>query len=245
VTLPRVAVVGVGHSKYGNRTKPIEEEIEGKKVTFPPVTVRELAHEAYFPALEHAGITNDDIDASVIGIAGEAFAGQGAGAALIADQVGLQGKPTMRVETACATGSTAIRTAWAQIASGQFEVMAVIGVKWLSTPVATELMSMAGDHRWEYIYGISFPAFYALYASRKMKEHGITRDQLSMVAVKSHYYGYYNPLAQLRRKITVEEANKSVPIALPLRLYSSATEQPLSFWPTRSGPRRCPASPCG
>ncbi|MFX1491876.1 MAG: beta-ketoacyl synthase N-terminal-like domain-containing protein [Promethearchaeota archaeon] len=222
MAIPKVAIVGVGHSKYGKRGKVINEDIEGEKATYPAVTIRELAHESYFPALEHAGITNNEIEASVIGIAAEAFAGQGAAAALIADEVGIIGKPTMRVETACATGSTAIRTAWAQIASGQFDVMAAIGVEtmtWVSTAYATELMSVAGDHRWEYPYGISFPTFYSLYAARKMAIDGLTRDQLSAVSVKSHYYGYYNKLAHLRRKVSIEDANQAVPIALPLRLY--------------------------
>ncbi len=222
MAIPKVAIVGIGHSKYGKRSRVIEEDIEGEKATYPQVTIRELAHESYFPALEHAGITNDDIDASVVGIAAEAFAGQGAAAALVADEVGIIGKPTMRVETACATGSTAIRTAWAQIASGQFDVMAAIGVEtmtWVSSAYATELMSVAGDHRWEYIYGISFPTFYSMYAARKMAVDGLTREQLSMVSVKSHYYGYYNKLAHLRRKVNIEEASSSIPIALPLRLY--------------------------
>lgn len=220
--IPKVAVVGIGHSKYGKRGKVIEEDIEGKKATYPQVTLRELAAESYFAALKTAGLTNKDIDASVVGIAAEAFAGQGAAAALVVDELGLVGKPTMRVEAACATGSTAFRAGWAQVASGEFDTVAVIGVEtmnWISSAAATELMSMAGDHRWEYIYGISFPTFYSLYAARKMEVDGITREQLSSVPVKSHYYGYYNPLAHLRRKITIEEANEAVPIALPLRLY--------------------------
>ncbi len=222
MAIPKVAVVGIGHSKYGKRGKTINEDIEGEKATYPAVSIRELAHESYFPALEHAGITNDDVESSVIGIAAEAFAGQGAAAALIADEIGLIGKPTMRVETACATGSTAIRTAWAQVASGQFDVVAAVGCEtmtWVSSAYATELMSVAGDHRWEYVYGISFPTFYSLYAARKMAVDGLTRDQLSMVPMKSHEYGYYNKLAHLRRKITLDEANEAVPIAMPLRLY--------------------------
>ena len=221
MAIPKVAVVGIGHSKYGNRGKPYTDKVD-TDITYPAVTIRELSHESYFPALEHAGITNKDVESSVIGIAAEAMAGQGAPAALIADELGLIGKPTMRVETACATGSTAIRTAWAQVASGQFDVVAAIGaetMKWISTAYATELMSMARDHRWEYIYGISFPTFYSLYAARKMAKDGLTREQLSMVPVKSHEYGYHNKLAHLREKITVEQASASVPVAEPLRLY--------------------------
>ncbi|MFX0211841.1 MAG: thiolase domain-containing protein, partial [Candidatus Hodarchaeota archaeon] len=45
------------------------------------------------------------------------------------------------------------------------------------------------------------------------------RDQLSMVGVKNHKYGYLNPLAHLRKQITLEEAKKSISIVYPLNLY--------------------------
>lgn len=205
--LPRVAIVGVGHSKFGKRTD---------------ATIRELAHEATRPAMQDAGLTTRDVDASVIGIAGEEFAMQGAPAAVVHDYVGMGNKPTYRVEAACATGSAAIRTAWSLIASKLHDVVLVVGAETMtqiSSARATELMARAGDTRWEYPFGITFPGFYALMATAHMNEFGTTREQLSMVSVKNHKYGAMNPYAHLQREVTLEEAMRSIVISHPLNLY--------------------------
>jgi len=203
----RIGVIGIGHAKFGKRAD---------------ATIRELAHEAVEPALEDAGISTADIDASVIGVAGDEFAAQGSTGALIHDYVGMGNKPMFRVEAACATGSAGVRTAWSLIKSGLAEVVIVIGAETMThvgTPRATELMARAGDTRWEYPFGITFPGFYALMATRHMHEFGTTREQLSMVSVKSHKYGAMNPYAHLQREVTLEEAVKSITVCHPLNLY--------------------------
>jgi len=203
----KIGVVGIGHAKFGKRTD---------------ATIRELAHEAVKPALEDAGISTADIDASVIGVAGDEFAAQGSTGALIHDYVGMGNKPMFRVEAACATGSAGIRTAWSLIKSGLAEVVIVIGAETMThvgTPRATELMARAGDTRWEYPFGITFPGFYALMATAHMHRFGTTREQLSMVSVKSHKYGAMNPYAHLQREVTLEEAMKSITVCHPLNLY--------------------------
>jgi len=205
--MTKVGIVGVGHARFGKRSD---------------ATIRELAHEAVVPALEDAAITVRDLDASVIAIAGEEFAGQGAPAAVVQDYIGLSGKPTFRVEAACATGSAGIRTGWSLIRSELAEVVLVLGAETmthLSSARATELMARAGDTKWEYPFGITFPGFYALMATAHMNQFGTTREQLSMVSVKNHKYGAMNPYAHLRKVITLEEAVKSVIISYPLNLY--------------------------
>jgi len=203
----KVGVVGIGHAKFGKRTD---------------ATIRELAHEAVKPALEDAGITTAEIDASVIGVAADVFAAQGSAGALIHDYIGMKNKPSIRVEAACATGSAGVRTAWSLITAGLAEVVLVVGAETMThigTPMATEWMARAGDSRWEYPFGITFPGFYALMATRHMHEFGTTRTQLSMVSVKSHRYGAMNPYAHLQKEVSLEEAMKSVPICQPLNLY--------------------------
>ncbi len=203
----RVAVIGAGNSKFGKRKD---------------LTIRELAHEAAREAFADADLEPKDIEASVISVAGEEFAGQGSPAAVISDYIGLAEKPTQRVEAACASGSTGVRTAWAMIAAGYFDLMMVVGVEKMtavSTAEATRLMACAGDTKWEYPLGISFPGFYALMATAHMAEYGTTREQLSMVSVKNHYYGSLNPKAHLQKQVTLEEAMKSHMIAAPLNLY--------------------------
>ncbi|MHA1933792.1 MAG: thiolase domain-containing protein [Candidatus Thorarchaeota archaeon] len=202
----KVAVVAGGHSKFGKRYD---------------ATMRELTAEAYKPIYD-AGVTQDKIDASVLSYAASQFTGQGAGSALMADYIGLADKPHMRVESACTTGTASLRAAWGMVSAGLYDVMLVLGVEQMnrvSSATATEYMSQAGDMRWEYPYGISFPAFYALMASRYMSEYNMTHDTLAKIAVKSHYYGAQNPKAHLPKEVSFEEANNAVPIARPLNLY--------------------------
>ena len=202
----RVAVVAGGHSKFGKRFD---------------ATMRELSAEAFKPIVDE-GITQDKIDASILSYAASQFSGQGAGSALIADYIGLQNKPHMRVESACTTGTASLRAAWGMVSAGLYDVMLVLGVEQMnrvSSAMATEYMSQAGDMRWEYPFGISFPAFYALMASRYMSEYGMTHDTLAKIAVKSHHYGAQNPKAHLPKEITFEEANNAVAICSPLNLY--------------------------
>ncbi|MGY5872037.1 MAG: thiolase domain-containing protein [Candidatus Thorarchaeota archaeon] len=202
----RVAVVAGGHGKFGKRYD---------------ATMRELCAEAYKPIYDE-GITQDKIDATVLSYAASQFTGQGAGSALMADYIGLQGKPHLRVESACATGTASLRAAWGMVASGLYDVMLVLGVEQMnrvSSATATEYMSRAGDMRWEYPYGISFPAFYALMASRYMSEYNMPHDILAKIAVKSHHYGAQNPKAHLPKEVSFEEANNAIPICRPLNLY--------------------------
>ena len=202
----RVAVVAGGHGKFGKRYD---------------ATMRELCAEAYKPIYDE-GITQDRIDASVLSYAASQFTGQGAGSALMADYIGMQEKPHLRVESACTTGTASLRAAWGMVAAGLYDVMLVMGVEQMnrvSSATATEYMSRAGDMRWEFPYGISFPAFYALMASRYMSEYNMPHDVLAQIAVKSHFYGAQNPKAHLPREVSFEEANNAVPICRPLNLY--------------------------
>ena len=202
-----VAVIGVGHAKFGKRKD---------------ATLRELVHEAARGCFADANLAPTDIDANVIGICGDYFTGQGSPAPLLSDYIGMSQKPTIRVESACATGTAALRTAWAQIKADQYDTVAVFGVEQMtlvSTAQATEMMARGGDLRWEYPFGCSFPGFYAHYATAHMKEFGTTRAQLSAIAVKNHHYGAKNPYAHLQKEVTLDEAMKAVWIAYPLNLY--------------------------
>jgi acetyl-CoA C-acetyltransferase len=203
----KVGIVGIGHSKFGKRTD---------------VTLRELAYEAVTRALEDAKINVKDIDASVIGVACEEFAAQVSPAVLVHDYVGMGNKPVFRTEAACATGSAAIQAAWSLVKAGLADVILVIGAETmthLGTSKATEVIARAGDTRWEYPFGATFPSFYAMMAKAHMHKYGTTREQLSMVSVKNHMYGAMNPYAHIQKTITLEEAMKSSMICYPLNLY--------------------------
>ena len=48
-------------------------------------------------------------------------------------------------------------------------------------------------------------AGHALSARRYMADHGATREQIAMVAVKNHAYSRHNPYAHYREPISLEQ----------------------------------------
>jgi acetyl-CoA C-acetyltransferase len=52
-----------------------------------------------------------------------------------------------------------------------------------------------------------------------MNRYPLTREQLALVAVKNHYNGARNPIAQFQQEITTETVIRSSLVADPLRLF--------------------------
>jgi acetyl-CoA C-acetyltransferase len=202
----RVGIIGIGHGVFGRRSD---------------ATVQELAFEAFREAMQDAGIERDVLDASVIAAVPE-YHKQRSLAGVVQEYLGLVPKPTWLTEVACASGSAAIRTAWMGIRSEVHDVVAVIGCQKmteLSTPEILALMGRVGEVQWESGFGTTFPGYYAMFAKRHMHEFGTTRDQLTEVAIKNHYYGAMNPNALFRKAITKEKADASEEVATPFQVY--------------------------
>jgi len=136
--------------------------------------------------------------------------------------LGMNPQSTWLTEAACASGSSAIRTAYMAIKSGMHDIVAVIGLQKmteLSTPEILALMGRVGDVQWESIFGTTFPGYYALYATRHMYEFKTTKEQMAMVAVKNHHYGTMNPKALFQKEVTIERCLSSDEVAYPLNVF--------------------------
>ena len=205
----RIAIVGVGHSKFGKRTD---------------VNVAELAFESIKQAVEDAGVDKNDIRNVVVGSAGGWYE-ESLPAVIVNEYAGLDSVGTMRVEAACASGSAAVKAAYNSIASGDGDVAMAVGVEKMTevdTMTSVELIGRAGSYMWEFEnYGMTFPAYYALYAVAHMNKFGTTEEDMSRVAVKAHHYGSMNPLAQFQKEITLEKALSSQVVSWPLKLYDA------------------------
>lgn len=203
----RVAIVGVGHSKFGDRRD---------------VNLAELGFEAAKPAFEDAGLTPKDVDYLSVGTAGGWYE-EYLPAVVISEYLGLSGKGLVRCEAACASGSAAVATAYNMVATGQSEVSMALGIEKMTEIdilTAVELIGRAGYYTWEFHnFGMTFPGYYALYATQHMKRFGTTEKQLAQVAVKNHKYGAMNPTAHLQRNISIEDVLSSRVVAYPLKLY--------------------------
>jgi len=147
--LGKVAIIGVGHSKFGKRSD---------------ASLRELAFEAYNAAVNDSEIEPSQIDSSIVCSATH-YDKQRSPAGVVAEYLGLNPKPTFNVEAACASSAVGLRTAWALIQSGLHDIVAVIGVQKmteLSSEEIQELMGRAGDVMWESPFGTTMPAYYAM-----------------------------------------------------------------------------------
>jgi acetyl-CoA C-acetyltransferase len=203
-----VAVVGIGKTAFG---------------AFPDRDLRSLAVEAGEKCLADAHATASKVEAFYLGnFAGPAFVGQNHLAPYIAGAMGIEGVPCTRFEAACASSGSAFYHAVASVAAGLTDVVLVSGVEKMTsqtTPRVTEILAGAGDTTGEVRAGATFPALFAMIARRHMYQYGTTREQLAAVAVKNHANGAKNPLAHMRKVITMQQALAGKPIAEPLTVY--------------------------
>jgi acetyl-CoA C-acetyltransferase len=203
-----VAVVGIGKTAFG--------ALAGRDL-------RSLAVEAVENALRDATIEPKEVEAFYLGnFAGPSFVGQNHLAPYIGMAAGFEGIPCTRFEDACASSGSAFFHAWQSVAAGVYDMVAVAGVEKMtsqSTPRVAEILAGAGDMSGEGRAGATFPALFAMIARRHMHQYGTTREQLAAVAVKNHANGAKNPLAHMRKVITMEQALAGKAIAEPLTVY--------------------------
>jgi acetyl-CoA C-acetyltransferase len=200
-----VAVVGIGMGDFG--------ELWEK-------SLRTIWAESALAALTDAGV--GEVDLITVGcMAPGLFVGQEHLASLLADELGMAGVPAARVESACASGGLALRTGFAEVASGLSDTVLVTGVEKMTDvdgADATYALGTAADQEWEGFHGITFPGLYAMLARIHMQRFGTTSEQLAAVAVKNHANGLLNPHAQYHLKVSVEDVLASTMVADPLRL---------------------------
>jgi len=200
-----VAIIGVGMGKWG--------EIWND-------SLRDIYVEAAVESLKDAGV--DKVDSMYVGsMTPGLFVGQEHLGSLLADYLGIKNLPCTRVESACASGGVALKSAFLEIASGYSDLVIAGGVEKMtdcSGDDATYALATAADQEYEVFHGATFPGLYAMMARRHMFEYGTTREQLAHVAVKNHKNGAKNPKAQYPFEVTLDGVMSSVMVADPLRI---------------------------
>lgn len=203
--MKEVAIIGIGMTKWG--------ELWEK-------SLRDIAVEAALKCLDDAGVSK--VDAITVGcMSGGLFNAQEHLGSLVADYLGQRFVPATRVESACASGGLAVRTAYMEVASGLAEYALAIGIEKMTDVdgnEATFALATASDQDYEAFHGITFPGLYAMMAQVHMKKYGTTLEQLSQVTVKNHHNGSLNPHAQFPMKVTLEQVMNSTMVADPMRL---------------------------
>ena len=200
-----VAVLGVGMHPWGKWGRPFTD--------YGVVAAR--------AALADAGIDWQAVDLVVGGeTVRNGYAGYVAGATF-AQALGWNGARVATSYAACATGAQALDTARARILAGLSEVALVVGAD--TTPKGF-LAPNAGE-RWDdpdwlrfRLLGMTNPAYFALYARRRMDLYGATPEDFAQVKVKNARHGLENPNARYRKEVSVEDVLTSAVVSDPLHL---------------------------
>jgi acetyl-CoA acyltransferase len=225
-----VYIVGVGMTPFSRHLDKSEKDLTAWAVG---------------DALRDAGVQTGDIQACFFGNVGQGYM---RGQHMIRGQVallplGLQGVPIINVENACATASTALHLAVAQLRAGMAEVALAVGTEKM---VSTDKAKMFGifDSGWDLeavdatsalwqAMGAEVPVppgsesprpyspfmkIYAGFARQHIARHGITQRQLAVIASKNHGHARHNERAQFRDPVSVGEVLAAPPITYPLTL---------------------------
>ncbi|NEW34062.1 thiolase domain-containing protein [Nocardia cyriacigeorgica] len=139
----------------------------------------------------------------VSNLAGELFAGQAQlGGMVVAAVPGLDGLPSTRHEAACASGSTAVLAACADIESGRYDVALVAGIELMRNVPAQKAAEYLGTAAWAGREAVDatypWPALFADIAREYDRRYGLDHAHLGRFAEIAFANGSRNPRAQTR-----------------------------------------------
>lgn len=211
MTPEAVAAIGVGQTPFTD--------------TRDAPSYLELLHRSAQLALDDANLGIDDIDAIVLALAPESLIGVNHAERWCAGAVGAVGKPMLRVQTGGATGMSAVHAGYRHIASGLFQRVLVVGA---------DRVRESGDAQqifnkiWDPVYERPLPqttiTLIAMSASRYMHLYGMTERDMARVSVKDHANALKNPVAHIRKAVTIEDVLTSRYLSWPLKLLDACPQ---------------------
>lgn len=187
--------------------------------------VEALIAEVTGEALDHAGVTGQDVDGIFVGVMNNGFSKQSFEGALVGlGHPDLQYVPAVHVENACATGSAALYSALDFIASGRGKIALVVGAEKMtakSVPETSDILLGASYRKEEGEFDGGFAGVFGMIASRYFQRYGDKSVELGMIAAKNHANGVGNKYAQMKKNLGVDFcttlSEKNPYVAPPLR----------------------------
>jgi len=204
----KVAIIGMGCSKFGERWDASPED---------------LVNEAFEEAITDSGITKEDIDAAWFGVFYDEQ-NVGKSAYPLSQYLRLPNIPVTRVENLCATGTEALRGAVYAVAAGACDIALAMGCEKLKDTGFAGLPERTKG-TFEDLYQPNFtpPGAFAQLGAAYAHKHGIDMDDLKRamahVSFKSHENGFINPKAHLRKKLSMEQIINAPTVAYPLGVF--------------------------
>jgi len=204
----KVAILGMGCSKFGERWESGAEE---------------LMVEAYLEAAADAGVETSQIQAAWFSTAFDEV-NVGKGGTPLSVTLRLPNIAVTHVENFCASGSEAFRGAVYAVAAGACDIALALGVEKLKDTGYGGLPAREqGTLNPLWSANGSAPGNFAQLASAYRARHDVSKEDLKRaiahVSVKSHANGTRNPKAHLQKPIAEEMCLKAPMIAEPLGLF--------------------------
>ena len=197
--MTEVAIVGIGMHEFGRH-----DGVSG--LDQGVVAVRR--------ALADAGARWEDVQF--------AFGGsQSAGAAdTMVSKLGLTGLQFINVANGCATGGSALFSAYNSIRSEMFDVGMAIGFDKHERGAFRVDTRSSGLGEWYGASGLALTTqFFGMKINRYMHEYGITQASLAKVAAKAFRNGSKNPMAWRQKPLSEQEILDSAMLSYPLTQY--------------------------
>ncbi|GAB3287392.1 thiolase family protein [Parahaliea aestuarii] len=194
-----VAIIGIGLHRFG-RTENMSGLQQGAA--------------AVRSALKDAGIEWPQVQFAVGG-------SQDAGNAdSLVNELGLTGIQFTNVWNGCATGGSALHSAYSAIKSGEYDLGVAVGFDKHPRGAFNPKPGDWGLDDWYGEVGLMLTTqFFAMKIQRYMHDYGISNDALIRVAEKAFHNGSLNPDAWRTTALSYEEIAASPMISEPLRKY--------------------------
>jgi acetyl-CoA C-acetyltransferase/acetyl-CoA acyltransferase len=181
---------------------------------------------AALSAINDAGIERSQIQALHIGNVYSSFSERQTNIAPLAlATIGIDTNiPSMRYETACASGSIAFRQGYFAVLSGMYDIVLVGGAERLRAISGTaiqEAMATSMDIS-ERNAGLTFAAYWSYVAKAYARKHHLDdatlQRLLAEISRKNHYHGSFNKIAQFQKEITIQDVFDSEMVAPPIKV---------------------------
>src|SRR3954469_1568601 len=201
--MPEAVIAGVGKTRIGK---------------VPELSDIGMCVHASVAAVEDAGISMQDVDGLLVQ---PPFHAVPRYHMLIGESLGIYVK-TMTDSTMMGGASYGVALHWARFAveSGLCKNVLICAGEKLATAhlSGSAMMASVGAHNldYEYPFGATIPAYYALVAQRWFHEYGTDSTDLAQIAVATRRHASRNPEATYRDPITVEDVLSSPIISSPL-----------------------------
>ena len=219
-----IFIAGVGMTALGKR---------------PDASVKQLTAEAVLEALADAGAEVRQIEAAWFANTRQPILeGQNTirGQAALRP-LGIAGVPIVNVENACASGSSAVMLAATHLRAGDGDIALVVGAEkmvFADRPERVAAAFLGGTDIYDlentkaFVRALGgdvddkstgersiFMDLYAALAQAHMRRFGTTQSDVAMLASKNHIASQFNPKAQYRTPMSVDQVLADKPITFP------------------------------